>query len=51
MIRSDFTRMSYASYYAELLDQLLVSDEQDETLFLLIVQNRITEGVAFIRIR
>lgn len=38
VIRSDFTRMSYASYYAELLDQLLVSDEQDETLFLLIVQ-------------
>lgn len=37
-LRSDFTRMTYASYGAELLDQVVVEGQSDEQLFLLILQ-------------
>ncbi len=37
-LRSDFTRMSYASYAAELLDQVIADSEPDEQLFLLALQ-------------
>lgn len=37
-LRSDFLRMSYASYVAELLDQVLAEGQPDEQLFLLILQ-------------
>lgn len=37
-LRSDFARMSYASYGAELLDQVLAEGQPDEQLFLLILQ-------------
>lgn len=38
-IRADLTRMSYAGYCAELVDQLLVGDEYDERIFLLLLQS------------
>lgn len=38
-IRSDFMRMSYAGYCAELLDKMLVNEEFDEKIFRLIVQS------------
>lgn len=37
-LRSDFTRMSYASYAAELLDQVIAESQPDEALFRLILQ-------------
>lgn len=37
-LRSDFTRMSYASYGAELLDQVLAESQPDVPLFILILQ-------------
>ena len=37
-LRSDFTRMSYASYAAELLDQVIADSQPDEALFLLVLQ-------------
>lgn len=38
LLRSDFSRMSYASYAAELLDQVIVEAQPDAELFLLILQ-------------
>ena len=38
LLRSDFTRMSYASYAAELLDQVIADSQPDEDLFVLILQ-------------
>ena len=38
-LRSDFTRMSYASYAAELLDQVIADSQPDEALFRLILQS------------
>ena len=37
-LRSDFTKMSYAGYAAELLDNLIVAEEKDEELFQLIMK-------------
>lgn len=37
-LRSDFTRMSYASYAAELLDQVIADGQPDEELFRLVLQ-------------
>ena len=37
-LRSDFVRMSYASYAAELLDQVVAEGQPDGELFLLILQ-------------
>ncbi len=37
-LRSDFARMSYASYAAELLDQVIADSQPDEDLFRLILQ-------------
>lgn len=37
-LRADFTRMSYAGYAAELLDNLLVAEEKDDELFELIMK-------------
>lgn len=37
-LRSDFARMSYAGYAAELLDQVIAESQPDEALFLLILQ-------------
>ncbi|MFR6291482.1 MAG: DNA repair protein RecO [Peptococcaceae bacterium] len=37
-LRSDFVRMSYASYAAELLDQVVAEGQPDGQLFLLILQ-------------
>lgn len=37
-LRSDFTRMTYASFAAELLDQVVADGQPDEQLFLLILQ-------------
>ena len=44
-LRSDFARMSYASYGAELLDQVLVEGQPDEQLFLLILQIAAFAGI------
>ena len=38
LLRSDFARMSYASYAAELLDQVIAESQPDDDLFVLILQ-------------
>lgn len=37
-LRRDFTRMSYASYAAELLDQVIAESQPEESLFVLILR-------------
>lgn len=39
LLRTDFSRMSYASYAAELLDQVVAEGQPDQQLFVLLLQS------------